>query len=126
MLEKSKYSTFKAVGPTKQGLVIIAKEMAKRLKGTDVTINSLHPGLIKTTLLKQLPRPMQFLFSFISSSPAKGAETPVYLATSSEVQGVSGQYFEKCKPVQTSTGANDETTNKRFWELSMKLAGLTD
>ncbi|REE66727.1 NAD(P)-dependent dehydrogenase (short-subunit alcohol dehydrogenase family) [Paenibacillus taihuensis] len=126
MLEKTKYSTFKAVGPTKLGLVIFAKEMAKRLKGTDVTINSLHPGLIKTTLLKQMPLPMQLLFSIISSSPAEGAETPVYLATSSEVQGVSGQYFEKCKPRKTSPGADDEATNKRFWDMSMKLAGLRD
>lgn len=125
MLQK-KYSTFKAVGTTKLGLVIFTKELAKRLKGTDVTVNSLHPGIIKTNLLKEMPRSIKFIFGLLSSSVEKGAQTPVYLATSPEVQGVSGQYFEKCKPAKTSSGANNEATNKRFWELSMKLAGLTE
>lgn len=126
MLEK-KFSTFAAVGPTKLGMVIFAKELSKRLKGTGVTINSLHPGLVKTTLLKDTGFFLKLFFAMMPRvSPEKGAETSIYLASSPEVEKVSGEFFSDKKETETSAGANDEATNKRFYELSLKLAHLSD
>lgn len=126
MLEK-KFSTLAAVGPTKLGLVILAKELSKRLYGTGVTINSLHPGLVKTTLLKDTGLFIRLLFKLIPQvTPEKGAETSIYLASSPDVENVTGKFFSNKKEEATSAGANDEATNKRFYELSLKLAHLTE
>ena len=67
---------------------------------------------------------IRFLFTMMSTSPEKSAETSIYLATSPEVEKVSGKYFEKKKEVKTGKNANNEADNKRLWEVSMKLAKL--
>ena len=118
------YTYMKAVGPTKLGLIMFTKELAKQLEGTGVTVNSLHPGLSQTNLLNQMSAPVKFIFKLLSSSPEKSAETSIYLATSPEVEKVSGKYFEKKKEVKTGRNANNEEHNKLFWHTSMKLAGL--
>ena len=126
MLEK-KFSTMAAVGPTKLGLVIFAKELSKRLINTGVTINSLHPGLTKTDLLKDTGFMLRLIFKLLpKGSPEKGAETSVYLASSPEVEHISGKFFSDKKEIATSAGANDEALNKRFYELSLKLAHLSE
>ncbi|MGZ5283233.1 MAG: SDR family oxidoreductase [Bacteroidia bacterium] len=118
------YTFFKAVGPTKLGLIMFTKELAKRLEGTGVTVNSLHPGLAKTNLLNDINPVIKFIVHLISQSPKKSAETSIYLATSPEVENVSGKYFEKKKQAKTLANANNEADNKRLWNISMKLAGL--
>lgn len=124
MLEK-KYSMFRAVGTTKIGLVIFSKELAKKLEGSGVTVNSLHPGLVKTTLLKNTGFFLRTLFKVIPQvSPEKGAATSIYLASSPEVEHVSGKYFSDKKETATSSGANDEEKNKNLYEISLKLTGL--
>lgn len=126
MLEKN-FSTLAAVGPTKLGLVIFAKEFSKKLEGTGVTINSLHPGLTDTTLLKDTGFMMRLIFKLLpKSSPEKSAETSIYLASSPEVEKISGKFFSDKKEIPTSANANDEATNKRFYELSLKLAKLSE
>jgi NAD(P)-dependent dehydrogenase (short-subunit alcohol dehydrogenase family) len=121
---KEKYTFMKAVGPTKLGLIMFSKELAKRLEGTGVTVNSLHPGLAKSRLLDNIPPFIKMLFSLMSSSPEKAAETSIYLATAPEVENVSGEYFEKKKPVKTGSNANKEEDIKRLWEVSEKLTGV--
>lgn len=119
-----KYSFMKAVGPTKLGLIMFTKELAKKLEGTGVTVNALHPGLANSNLLNNIPAFIRIMFKMISGSPEKSAETSIYLATSPEVENVSGKYFEKKKEVKTGANANNEEENKRFWDISMKLAKL--
>lgn len=126
MLER-KFSTLAAVGPTKLGLVIFSKELSKRLINSGVTINSLHPGLTNTTLLKDTSFILRLIFRLLPKhTPEKGAETSVYLASSPEVEHVSGKFFSDKKEEATSKGANDETLNKRFYDMSLKLAHLTE
>ena len=126
MLTK-KYSVMKAVGPTKLALVLFTKELARRLDGSGVTVNSLHPGLVKSNLLNNMPWVLRKIFNLISVSPEKGAETVVYLAASKEVEGVSGGFFVNCKPVKTTTIADDESLALRLWNKSMELIkGQTD
>lgn len=122
---KQKYSYMKAVGPTKLGLILFTKKLAKELEGTGVTVNALHPGLAKSNLLNNVPAFVRFLFGMLSSSPEKCAETSVYLATAPEVKKISGKYFEKKKEVKTGANANSEADIDRLWEESVKLVGLT-
>jgi len=117
------YSIFKAVGPTKLALILMAKKMAPMLEG--VTINALHPGLIKTGLLDDSPGWMRFMFHLFSASPEKGARTPVYLASSDEVANVSGKLFNTCREVGTGGQANDPAVADKLYELSLKMTGLT-
>jgi NAD(P)-dependent dehydrogenase (short-subunit alcohol dehydrogenase family) len=124
MLTKRKYSVMAAVAPTKLGLVLFTKELATRLKGTEVTVNSLHPGVVKTNLLKDMPRWMKIFFTLPAVGPEKGARTSVYLASAPEVQRVSGEFFADCKIAKTTGVANDPELCKRLWEISMNLTGL--
>lgn len=106
--------------------ILFTRELARRLEGTGVTANCLHPGVVRTrfaadgdtrfplNLLVALGRPF-FL------SPAKGAETSVYLACASEVAGVSGEYFDRCRPAATSSAACDAKLARALWERSEAL-----
>lgn len=126
MCEK-KFSTLRAVGPSKLAMVIFAKELSKHLVNTGVTINSLHPGLTDTTLLKDTSFMIRFIFKLLpKNTPEKSAETSVYLASSPNVEYVSGKFFSDKKEEATSAGANDEALNRRFYDLSLKLAHLTE
>jgi NAD(P)-dependent dehydrogenase (short-subunit alcohol dehydrogenase family) len=123
MLEKS-YSILKAVGPTKLGLVMFTRQLVKKLEGTGVTVNSLHPGLVRTDLLKDTGF-LRWIFKLIPHvTPAKGAETSIYLASSPEVQNISGKFFSNKKETPTGKQANIDADNKRLYDISMRLAGL--
>jgi NAD(P)-dependent dehydrogenase (short-subunit alcohol dehydrogenase family) len=88
LMTKNNYSFFKAVGPTKLALVLFTKELAKKLEGRPITVNSLHPGIIKTNIMHQLPWALRTVFKLMSAKTEKGAKTPVYLASSPEVKGI--------------------------------------
>ncbi|HET9732458.1 MAG TPA: SDR family oxidoreductase [Acidimicrobiales bacterium] len=109
--------------------VLFTRELARRLEGTGVTANSLHPGTVRTgwagdgdsqglmAIGMRIARPF-----FIG--PAKGAETSIYLASSPEVEGVSGRYFVRCRDRTPSRAARDDDAARRLWEVSEELAGL--
>ncbi len=118
------YSFMKAVGPTKVELIMFTQALAKQLEGTGVTVNSLHPGLAKSNILNDVPAMVRFIFRLISSSPEKCARTSIFLATSPDVENISGRYFENKKVVKPGANASGEEDIKRLWEESMKLAKL--
>ncbi|NHM30231.1 SDR family oxidoreductase [Neobacillus terrae] len=89
LMTENNYTFFKAVGPTKLALVLFTKELAKKLEGRPITVNSLHPGIIKTNIMHQLPWILRSIFKLTSASTEKGAKTPVYLASSPEVKGLA-------------------------------------
>jgi NAD(P)-dependent dehydrogenase (short-subunit alcohol dehydrogenase family) len=110
--------------------VIFAFELARRLEGTGVTSTVLHPGVVRTSLgaedqtrlfavLSHLVRP--FL-----KTPARGAETSIYLASSPDVDGVSGEYFANRRPKRANKLAYDPSTVARLWQASADLTGITD
>lgn len=121
---KKDYSFMKAVGPTKLGLIMFTKELAKKLEGTGVTVNALHPGLAKSNILHDMSGMIKFIFKLMSSSNEKCAETSIYLATSPEVEKVSGKYFENKKVVKEGANASNEAEIKKLWDVSMKLAKI--
>lgn len=123
MLEKS-YSFMKSMGRTKLALILFTMELAQRLEGTGVTVNAMHPGVVKTELLKDLPGPMTFLFGLFARSPAKGASTAVYLATSPEVEGMSGKLFADEKQVAIGGQAREPGLGGRLWKVSASETGV--
>lgn len=123
MLTK-KYSTIKAVGQTKLALVLFTKELARRLDGSGVTVNSLHPGIVKSNLLNNMPWVLRKVSNLFSVSPERGAETVVYLAASNEVDGVSGGFFVNSKQAKTTAIADDKSVALRLWNKSKELIGL--
>ena len=118
-----------AYGKSKLALVLFTYELARRLKGTGVTANCLHPGAVATNIwsrplgragfIMKLPR----LFMM---GPEGGAKTPIYLASSPDVEGVSGKYFTNKKEKESSKESNDEQVARRLWMVSEDLTGLPE
>jgi NAD(P)-dependent dehydrogenase (short-subunit alcohol dehydrogenase family) len=120
------YSGYKAYGRSKLANILFTRELARRLSGTGVTANCLHPGAVATRFGESSGGwigailPVLKLF-FIS--PEQGADTIIYLASSPEVANTSGGYFVKRKMIEPSAAAQDDAAAKRLWEASEKLAG---
>ena len=118
------------IGQAKLALILFTYELARRLEGTGVTANCLHPGVVATGLVEKDPdysallRFLYKLFKPFLSSPEKGAETSIYLAASPEVEGVTGQYFVKKAAVESSPESYDAAIAKRLWQVSIELTGL--
>jgi len=113
---------------TKLANVLFTCELARRLEGTGVTANCLHPGVVATKLLADamgVPSALRSTTRLIGSKPEKGAKTSIYLAASPEVEGVSGKYFIKQKAVEPSQASSDENTASRLWRVSAELTGIS-
>ena len=123
MMER-KYAAVGSMARTKLAMVLFTKTLARELAGSGVTVNCLHPGVTKTALTKGMPWFVRASQRF-APPPEKGAETSVYLASSPEVDNVSGQFFKKCRPARTVGQANDPAVERQLWETSRKLCGLT-
>ena len=108
---------------TKLANVLFTYELARRLAGSGVTANCLHPGVVATNLLNDyMGIPQGRRDRGIEAS--KGAQTSLYLATSPEVAGVSGRYFVNRQAVRSSAVSYDETLAQRLWQVSAELTGL--
>jgi NAD(P)-dependent dehydrogenase (short-subunit alcohol dehydrogenase family) len=124
--EKS-YRSIVVYGKSKLANILFTYELARRLEGTKVTANCLHPGVIASGFGKNDPGIFKFLLKLgapFLMSPEKGARTQVYLASSPEVEGVSGRYFKDRKPIDSSRASRDSTSQRRLWDLSEEMTGL--
>jgi NAD(P)-dependent dehydrogenase (short-subunit alcohol dehydrogenase family) len=123
-----KYSSWGSYAQSKLANVLFTYELARRLEGTGITVNCLHPGFVRTRFAwdrkTEKPHPMIRMSSLFTIPPEKGAETSVYLASSPEVDGVTGKYFVRMKPVSSSRKSYDLETARKFWEVSAKLTKL--
>lgn len=109
--------------------IMFTYQLAPRLAGTGVTVNALHPGLVATNFLSNNGIRgwlMRIFLPIVGMSPEKGADTPVYLASSPEVETVSGRYFVKRLPVPSSAQSYDEESAKGLWQASLLMTGLDD
>ncbi len=130
-LEKG-YSGYKSYARSKLANILFSTELSKRLQAqypasAGPTVNSLHPGVVATNIAGDMSHFFGFFFKIFSPfflSPARGAKTSIYLATSSEVEGVTGKYFEKCAAQVPASSATDPVTAKRLYEISAKLTGV--
>jgi NAD(P)-dependent dehydrogenase (short-subunit alcohol dehydrogenase family) len=118
---------FRAYGQSKLANILFSYALARRLDGTGVTVNALHPGLVATGFGHNnggLASIFMRLMSRFSLTPEQGAETIVYLATAPEVEGVTGKYWTKNKAVGSSKASYDEAAQKRLWDVSAAMTGL--
>ena len=119
----------RAYGNAKLANLLTGYELARRLRGTSVTVNALHPGYVATDIIRlngapgawRLLQPLWMLAKRFILTPAAGAATPVYLACAPEVANLSGGYFEKCRPAASSRLSRDEGLQARMWESSVAL-----
>jgi NAD(P)-dependent dehydrogenase (short-subunit alcohol dehydrogenase family) len=126
MSEKS-YSPFGAYGTSKLCNILFTYELARRLAGKPVTANCLHPGVVATGFGRNDGGLFKLVIRIASTfflTPEKGARTQIYLASSPEVEGVTGKYFDKCKPRKSRPSSYDEDVQKRLWDRSVALTQL--
>ncbi len=120
-----RYGGFRAYGQSKLAQVLFTQELARRLENTGVTVNACHPGVIRTNLgMGGNSLPVRFAKRFLRS-PGKGAETPIFLAASPEVEGITGKYFVRKRVRTPSREANDPEIARRLFDVSMELAHLS-
>jgi retinol dehydrogenase-14 len=121
------YKGPKAYSQSKLATVLFTYELARRLEGTGVTANCLHPGVVGTNFGSGVSGVSGFMVRALTplmKSPEKGAETSIYLASSPEVEGVSGRYFVKKAEARSSDVSYDERLARRLWEVSAELTNL--
>jgi retinol dehydrogenase-14 len=133
---RKNYKSFNAYASSKLAIVLSTQELAECLKGTGITVNTLHPGHVDTNIWKIWPEDNWYRALFIKIiigyifmkwfmlSPEEGAQTVIYLASSDEVKNITGEYFYKKKPKEVSPKCRDVELQKGLWQLSEKLTGL--
>jgi retinol dehydrogenase-14 len=125
----SSYSGAQAYSQSKLANLLFTYELARRLQGTPVTANALHPGVVSTSFGGEDPASVQrvfipFLRPFMKTA-AQGAATSIYLATAPELEQVSGRYFANSKPKRSSERSYHEPAAARLWQVSAELVKLT-
>jgi len=124
---EAKFSPWRAYQRSKLANILFTRELARRLEGTGVTANALHPGYVRTQIFRAegfqgwLLRRAAELFAV---TPEQGAQTSIYLASSPDVEGQTGQYFVRQKPASSSPESHDDATARKLWDVSARLTGL--
>jgi len=118
------YKGSKAYSQSKLAQILFTVEYGRRLAGTGVTVNAVHPGVIKTNLGADGSSAVVRFVRMFFKSPAKGAETPIFLVASPTVANLSGQYFSNRQVTVPSRQAQDPAVARRLYDVSVKLAGL--
>jgi NAD(P)-dependent dehydrogenase (short-subunit alcohol dehydrogenase family) len=124
-----RYRGMRVYGESKLANILFTLELARRLAGSGVTANSLHPGTVRTGYGADGDARGFLAFGLLISrpfflSPVKGARTSIYLASSPAVEGVTGEYFDKGKPAKSRRWAQDAEAAQRLWRVSEELVGL--
>ncbi len=119
MSERGGFSGQRAYAQSKLANVLFANELARREAPHGVTANSLHPGVVKTQLAREFPELLRPVAGMVLLTPEKGAQTSIYLASSTDVNNVTGKYFDKCNVKAPSKAALQVADGQRLWEWSL-------
>nr|XP_061806278.1 retinol dehydrogenase 14-like [Nerophis lumbriciformis] len=129
---ETKYNKAFCYSQSKLANLLFTLELANHLEGSGVTVNALTPGIVRTRLGRHihipiLAKPLFYLASLLFfKSPLEGAQTPLYLACSPEVEGVSGKCFANCEEEELLGKATDRQAAKKLWDVSRRMVGLED
>jgi NAD(P)-dependent dehydrogenase (short-subunit alcohol dehydrogenase family) len=128
---RKSYGGFRVYGESKLANILFSAELARRLAGTGVTVNALHPGFVATDFFARdhMKGPLGWFMKtsarLVAITPEQGAATSIFLATAPEVEGITGKYFEKQKQARPSRAVQDEAAARRLWQVSEALTGLS-
>jgi NAD(P)-dependent dehydrogenase (short-subunit alcohol dehydrogenase family) len=120
------FNGMQAYGQSKLANILFTYELARRLEGTGVTVNALHPGFIATGFARNNGFFYNFGMKVIGlfiRKPDQGAQTSVYLASSPEVEGLSGKFFVDSKAIDSSPLSHDQALSEKLWQVSLELTG---
>ncbi|XP_068607979.1 retinol dehydrogenase 12 [Brachionichthys hirsutus] len=120
------YNSGLAYCQSKLANVLFARELARRLKGTGVTVNSVHPGTVNSDLTRHSTLMMIFftIFSMFLKTPREGAQTSIHCAVAEELHSISGKHFSECSPAFVAPQGRSEETARRLWDASCELLGI--
>ena len=123
------YGGYRAYGQSKLANLLFTYELARRLNGTGVTVNALHPGTVATGFGENNGAPMKLsmrIFHQFALTPEQGADTLIYLSSSPQVEGITGKYWMNRKAIPSSPESYDEEAQKRLWSISAQLTGIPE
>ena len=117
----------RAYSQSKLANILFTHVLAERLRGSGVSANALHPGVVRTSFGAEDPGLIQrLLVPFVRpfmQTPVQGAATSIYLASDPDVGGVTGEYYASCRPRRSSKASHDEAVAARLWQVSADLVG---
>ncbi len=126
---KNFYNGWGAYSQSKLANILFTYELARKLESSNITTNTLHPGIVATKFGANngfMGSMLRTAMNLISISAEDGAKTQIYLATSDELEGITGKYYDNCKQVSTSRESYNTDVAHRLWELSLSMTGLKE
>ena len=120
-----RYSPFTAFGASKVANLMFTFELARRLDGTGVTVNAVHPGRVRSSIMREAPAPFRMLTWLVSGSAEPAGQSVADLATAPELVGSSGRFYHGRKEIQATAEATDSQLQRRLWEVSEELTRST-
>jgi NAD(P)-dependent dehydrogenase (short-subunit alcohol dehydrogenase family) len=125
---RRRYRPIEVYANTKLCNILFTYELARRIEGSGVTANCLHPGFVATEIGPAhgvVPGLVWTLVTKVAAlPPEEGAKTSIHAAAAPELEGVNGKYFDKCRPVASSQASHDRETQRRLWDMSAELTGM--
>lgn len=121
------YHQLKAYSQSKLAVVLFTYEFARKIEGTGVSVNCLHPGYVKTKMIRNFRPFVKYFYHLVGLfmlTPKKGAKTSIYLASSPEINGISGKYFKKKKEAESVKISYNKDIAKQLWDISVQLTNL--
>lgn len=120
-----RYRPFTAFGASKVANLMFTFELARRLEGTGVTVNAVHPGRVRSSIMREAPAPFRMLTWLLSGSAEPAGRSVADLATAPELAGSSGRFYHGRKEIQATAEATDTELQRRLWEVSEELTRST-
>jgi NAD(P)-dependent dehydrogenase (short-subunit alcohol dehydrogenase family) len=118
---EQRFSSLHAFGVTKMCNLLFTYDLAGRLDGSGVTVNAVHPGLMKSSLMREAHLAMRWLTQLTSTAPTKVASWLVYLASAPEMAGVTGKFFKDGKAIESNQYSHDQVIQRQLWDVSVAL-----
>jgi len=118
------FNALNAFGATKMANLLFTFELARRLEGTGIAVNAVHPGIVKTNLTRQMPALMRWGTNLMAAAPERAAEPIARLATAPEFAGQSGRFYRNAAEIKPPAYSLDQSVQHKLWEVSEKLTKL--
>ena len=119
------FNSLRAFGASKMANLLFTMELARRLEKTGITVNAVHPGLVRSGLMKQAFAPLRLLTQLASGSPENAAQNILQVATAPEFEKATGKFFHRAKEIQAAAYAYDQEAQQKLWKISEMLTDLS-